>query len=199
MSGWLYSFSRKTAQRNKGSEVTVALKANSAERHLRRARHVRAAPWKRAAAASPPAARSRGRFVCAKGRPSNRKSERHLHVHRAALRLRLRLRMRLPRPVLPCGSEGNKNTKMAAVADWHVLRRALRHFLRRVLYEPALHVSTKSKRGGQHDGCWFHDACHDEHLHDPVLRGAQYVLRHVPRRVPHSLSFTCYLFSISFK
>ena len=38
------SFCRATTQRNKGSEVAVALKANSAVRHLRRVRHVKAGP-----------------------------------------------------------------------------------------------------------------------------------------------------------
>jgi len=40
----LSSFCRTTAQRKKGPEVAVALKANSAVRHLRRVRHVKAGP-----------------------------------------------------------------------------------------------------------------------------------------------------------
>ena len=44
MIGWLTSFCRTTAQRKKGSEVAVALRANSAVRHLRRVRHVKTGP-----------------------------------------------------------------------------------------------------------------------------------------------------------
>ena len=88
MSDRLPSFCRTIAQRKKGSEVAVALKANGAVRHLRQVRHVKAGPVE---------TRRRGTSTThithqhtswanregsyderAQGRPSNRKSEHHL-------------------------------------------------------------------------------------------------------------------------
>jgi len=60
----------------------------------------------------------------------------------------------------------------------HVLRRVLRHGLRRVLYVPVLHVPPKGRRGGAARVWWAwvppledDDGHQDEHLRASILRG----------------------------
>ena len=84
------------------------------------------------------------------------------------------------------GEEGARRPGPEAQVLRHVLWHVLRNTLRRVVHVLVLHVSANSRRvcvGGSRPGrraaaCLFwrppleDDACHDEHLHVPILRGA---------------------------